>query len=477
MSSAPVNSDQLYEARLRRYVAAMHNKKPDRVPLRPFLAEFTAVYAGYTCQQVTHDYPQALAAARQTAAAFDFDAVVGNMVYVWTGLTQAIGLKYYGVPGIHVGANVGFQYLEPPEDASFMNADEYDALIADPTGFLFNTWLPRVCTEVVPPGTPATLRNNLSFLKGGMAMMEYFGALGAQGAQLRSQGMPSAIAGILKAPLDILGDKLRGYMGLMQDLFNQPEKVRAACEALAPHLAHIALTSSDLEYNVPCTIWMHRGGVPFVRPEDFENCYWPTLRPILDELWQNGHQVLLYGEGDWSAHLERFAELPDASIIFHCDRTPVQKAQAVLGDRFCLSGGLPNNLLAYGTPEQVRDKCKELIDIAGRDGGYVMDASAIVQNDGRIDNIAAMVETTREYGVYGGEPDDAAINLAPPSNPPQHAGISKTKTARSAGVCFPWEEKRQEIASISGDEALVRRIWEQVDSLGHTYIWHLLVSF
>ena len=51
--------------------------------------EFAAKYAGYTCQEVTHDFEKAFQAARKCAADFDWDAVVGNRVYVWTGLTQA----------------------------------------------------------------------------------------------------------------------------------------------------------------------------------------------------------------------------------------------------------------------------------------------------------------------------------------------------------------------------------------------------
>ena len=111
------NMEQLYATRLRRYVSAMRNEKPDAVPIRPFVAEFVASYAGYTCQEVTHDYEKAFAAVRQCAAEFDWDALVPNMVYVWTGLTQAIGLEYYGVPGIDIPADVGFQYIEPSESA------------------------------------------------------------------------------------------------------------------------------------------------------------------------------------------------------------------------------------------------------------------------------------------------------------------------------------------------------------------------
>ena len=156
--------EQLYAERLKRYVTAMQNGKPDKIPIRPFVAEFTAKYAGYTCQQVAHDYEMAFAAARKCATDFDWDAIVPNMVYVWTGLTQAIGLKYYGVPGIDVPPDFGFQYREPSEEEAFMKPDEYDALIEDPTGFLFNVWLPRVSTDVSAMGEPTSFRNNLSFL-------------------------------------------------------------------------------------------------------------------------------------------------------------------------------------------------------------------------------------------------------------------------------------------------------------------------
>lgn len=47
--------------------------------------------------------------------------------------------------------------------------------------------------------------------------------------------MPSAIAGIPKSPFDIIADKFRGYLGLLRDLIEQPEKVKKAAEALMPH--------------------------------------------------------------------------------------------------------------------------------------------------------------------------------------------------------------------------------------------------
>jgi uroporphyrinogen-III decarboxylase len=464
----------LYEQRRRRYLTALRNGKPDRVPIRPFAAEFVARYAGFTCQEVTHQPAKAFEATCRAAADFGWDATVPNMVYVWTGLSEAMGLKYYGAPGIGVDPNHGFQYLEPAEENAWMKADEYDALIADPTGFLYETWFPRVSADVVRPGAPNTFRNNLAFVKGAMAMLQYFGSFGPAIQQLQEEaGVVPAIAGILKAPLDIIGDKLRGYIGLTMDLLEQPDKVLAACEALAPHLCHTALTSADPEKELPIGFWMHRGCTPFVTPQQFDTFYWPTLKPIIQELWKNGQQTLFYAEGNWDNHLETFTELPEQSIVYHVDRGDIFQAHKVLGDKFCLSGGISNYLLAYGTPEEVRTQVREVIEGVAQNGGYIVDAAAIMQNDSTVENVRAMTEACHEFGGYN-NPD-----YEMPERKAMDAGSVDWSKAgyRAPGVCVPWAEKKQEIPALYGDEDIVRQVWEETDALGHMFIWQCLVSF
>lgn len=480
-TNAAQDMEQLYQTRLRRYVTAMRNGKPDCIPIRPFVAEFTGRYAGYDCQQLAHDYELAFAAARQCAADFDWDAVVPNMVYVWTGLTQAIGLKYYGIPGIDVPPETGFQYREPSQQDAFMRPDEYDALIEDPTGFLLNVWLPRVAAPVRAPGQPTSQENHLSFLKGGMAMLQYFTAFGTQNARLRAEsGTVPALAGIFKAPMDILADKLRGYLGLVEDLFERRDKVVAACEALMPHLYHVALTTSDPSGLLPIGYWMHRGGVPFVSPEIFQNIYWATVKPIVQQLWANGRQTLFYAEGSWDYHLKSFAELPEHSIVYHVDQGDVFRVHRELGDKFCISGGVPNVLLAEGTPDDVRQLCRKIIDGVARDGGYIMDASAIVQNDAKVENVRAMTDATREYGVYS---DGTLAPLPPlPATDPSRTGDARLHpdpdtSVRAPGVCLPWQKQLKQIGHITGDEALCRRVWENIDSLAYAYVWQVLLSF
>ncbi len=477
-----MNTEQLYQERLTRYVTALRNEKPDKIPIRPFVAEFTAKYAGMTCQQVCHDYNFAFEAAVKCAKEFDWDAVVANMVYVWTGLAQAAGLRYYGIPGIGIPHTVGFNYVEPPEEQAFMREDEYDALIDDPTAFLYNVWLPRVSTEVARIGQPATYRNNVALVKSSMAMLMYFYAFGPQIARLRTEcGMPSAIAGIFKAPFDIIGDKLRGFVGLTMDMHRQPDKVLKACEALAPHLTHVGLTSADAAKQVPIGFWMHRGCVPFINPKQFASHYWPTLKPCIEEFWKHGHQTMFYAEGKWDFHLDDFATLPERSILYHVDKGDIFLAHQKLHHKFALSGGIPNALLSYGTPDEVRAHAKKVIDGVAKDGGYIMDASAIMQDDTSIENLRALTDFTREYGVYSGQASAASLNPLRPcdgADESKTAGMSGRATPRvKPGVCYPWQEKVKELPEITGDQDLVRKVWENVDALGNMYIWQLLLSF
>jgi hypothetical protein len=411
---------------------------------------------------------------------YEWDAVPANMIDVWPCITDAASVRYYGVPGVDVPPDRGFQYVEPPEDQSFMCADEYDRLIDDPTAFLYEVWLPRASRRIAGAGTPNTFRSNVALINSAMAMVQYFNAYGPHCARLTNvAGTPGALCGIFKAPLDILGDKLRGYIGLTMDLYEQPGKVLKACEALMPHLHWLASQSADPGSQAPIGYWMHRGGVPFVRPEHFDTSYWPTVRPIVEQLWKEGHQTMFYAEGNWDAHLDAFHELPERSIVYHIDRGDPQTVHDKLHDKFAISGGLSNVTLAFGTPEQVRTEVRQLINILGKEGGYIMDANAIMQNDTRPENMKAMVEATREFGVYD-DPDTPLEELVvrPQGDFKPYHPIPPA-TGRPAGTCVTWQEHLRDIncEKIQGCPELAERVWNMVDANGVTYIWQMLLSF
>jgi hypothetical protein len=470
----PQTPDDLYQQRLVRYVTALYNGKPDRVPLRVFAEEFAAKYCGYTNYEVACNHELQFDVNRRFAVETGIDSIQTNSIVNWFGMQKALGWKGITFPGIGLPVNAVNQWSEPvTEEEAFLKADEYDQFIDDPTAFLLNVWLPRFTTHLGRPGEPVSFAHNMSLINGILAYDLFFDTWRAKTAELVQAGIVPAVSSVLKAPLDILGDKLRGYVNLCFDLHERRDKVIAACEALMPHLFSLVAGSADPERNIPSIVWMHRSSVPFIARQDFADIYWATLKPIIGELWARGQQLVLYAEGNWDHHLYSFAELPEKSVIFHVDKTDLAAAHRVLGDKFCLSGGIPNGLLANGTPAQVRAACRKAIDTAARDGGYIMDASALIMDDARVENVKAMIDFTLDYGTYSQAGTALAPNLEEIKRAvrPQPKGIPLPEQKRKPGVCVPWDEKKTDLPEIQGDERTAQSAWEKVDSLGYAFLW------
>jgi uroporphyrinogen-III decarboxylase len=75
------------------------------------------------------------------------------------------------------------------------------------------------------------------------------------------------------------------------------------------------------------------------------------------------------------------------------------KAKEILGDNACIAGNLPVSVLYTGTSQEVKEGCRRLIETCAPGGGYILTASASM-NQGNPDNLRAMMEAAKEYGVY-----------------------------------------------------------------------------
>jgi uroporphyrinogen-III decarboxylase len=131
----------------------------------------------------------------------------------------------------------------------------------------------------------------------------------------------------------------------------------------------------------------------------FREFYWPYLRRALVTLIDKGVIPVIYWEADFSSRLEVIGDVPPGKMIYHLSNTNYEKAKAVLGGVTALMGNVPNMTLLSGTPDDVRAYCKKLIDVAGKGGGLIVD-SAIMLDEAKPENLKAMFDFTREYGVY-----------------------------------------------------------------------------
>ena len=67
------------------------------------------------------------------------------------------------------------------------------------------------------------------------------------------------------------------------------------------------------------------------------------------------------------------------------------------GDRLTLHGAVDEQeLLPYGTPEDVRRTVKHLIRVVGKDGGYIVCPAHAIQPDTPVENVVALYEAANE---------------------------------------------------------------------------------
>jgi uroporphyrinogen-III decarboxylase len=217
--------------------------------------------------------------------------------------------------------------------------------------------------------------------------------------EAQAAGFPPLLGSFAHAPFDLLGDTLRGTHGIMMDMYRQPAKLQEAMEIVTPWIVEAAVSGANVS-GVPIIFMaLHKGDDTFMSEKQFETFYWPYLKKVVLGLVAEGCVPLLFAEGSYNKRLEAVKDLPRASVVWWFDRTDMARAKKILGDRNCISGNVPTSLLCTGTPKEIREYCRNLIEVCGKDGGYILNGGASVHNT-TAPNLRAMMEAVEEYGRY-----------------------------------------------------------------------------
>jgi uroporphyrinogen-III decarboxylase len=347
------------------------------------------------------------------------DTLAGTALYGPGKVLEILDYKLYRWPGHGVPATESYQCVED----EYMRADEYERLINDPSDFFYRSYLPRVfgtldpwrllspLTDIlelpsvgpamVPFGLPEMQKTLKRLMEAGQAAIEWIQACGRIDRSLVSSlGLPGFMGGFTKAPFDTIGDTLRGTRAVMLDKFRQPKKVLAAMERLVPLAIDAGVRAAKNSRSPVVFIPLHKGADSFLSNKDFDTFYWPSLKAVILGLIQEGLVPYLFAEGGYNRRLETIVDpdIPAGTTVWMFDQTDMKEVKKRLGGWACFGGNVPSSLLMASTPEAVRTHVKQLIDDVGRDGGYVLSTGAVV-DDARPENLHAMIDTCKEYGV------------------------------------------------------------------------------
>ena len=141
------------------------------------------------------------------------------------------------------------------------------------------------------------------------------------------------------------------------------------------------------------------GADGFLSDEQFKKFYWPTLKQVIEGLVEGGCIPFPALEGFWNSRLEIMQDIPEGKTLWMVDQSDIAKVKETIGKKACLTGNVSSSLLQLATPDEVRDYCKKLIDTIGQDGGFILSNGAFF-DEGSAENIKAMFDFSKEYGVY-----------------------------------------------------------------------------
>ena len=414
---ASPEAEKSYQDRVNRFIRAFQLEKPDRVPCILPVSNYPAYYGGSDLRTVMYDYDELKRTWRKYLHDFpDSDTFFGPGMVPSGKALEAVDYKLYRWPGHGIsGDTTSYQCVE----GEYMKADEYDDLLKDPSNFWLRTYLPRVFGAFeplrnIPPfttieeiaimsfvayGRPDVQAAFQALLEAGRESMKWVATVMEISMEAMQLGFPSVMAGLAKAPFDTLGDTLRGTQAIMMDMFQRPDKLHAAMEKISSLTIDAALGNVSPAGPPIVMMPLHKGADGFMSRKHYETFYWPTFKKVIMAIVNEGILPILFAEGSYDQRLDIISELPKGAVAWWFDQTNMADAKKVLGDRACLIGNVPTSLLMTGTPQEVKDYCRKLIETCAPGGGYILSGGANIDK-GDPDNLRAMMEAVNEYGTY-----------------------------------------------------------------------------
>ncbi len=389
---------QLYEQRITDLVTTASFQEPKHIPILAGVLTWPIGYYNLNLNELL-DKPQELAEKFCNI----FDEVYIDLAHL-SGIStplrtlQALGSDTFFLSDD--GSTIQHQ------ERCFMEPSDYDALIANPKGFMLNTLGARKL-ESLRAGDDASYQTLVNAAKEQMVYNKINPAIA--GIMKDKYGI-APITGRTKVypPFDYIFDRLRGFKGTMTDVRRNRAKLLEATNAMQDFVKGWATSASSAGWTFGAG-GIENNGYPyavstlhcptFMRPKDFEELYFPTFRELVEAVYNNGSKTVLFCEGSWEKFLPLLRELPKGSTICMIDEDDPVMMKRELEGYATICGGVPLGMLSGATKEQCLDEAKRIVDGCAPGGGFIFcpDKSLCCGNDVNIENFAAVNDFVHNY--------------------------------------------------------------------------------
>ncbi len=413
-------NDQLFAEREKRFNDVVALRKPDRVPVIPLVTHyFPTRIKGISHKEAGYDCALRHRAVKEATLEFGWDMCPTSGVFSSRAF-DALGITQTRWPGGTLADDAPFQFVE----GEYVLEDEYDQFLADPDGFTLTTIFPRIAGNLsalgqLPfplywlsssysltrqgaalAGLPEMRRALESLLKVADVFEEESAIMRAHVQDMADLGYPLVNGSGVIPAFDTVSDFFRGLKGSSLDIYRNPDKLKRATDLMQPACIGMCMAAAKATGNPRVFIPMHRGADGFMSEAAFEEFYWPSFKELVETLVDAGLTPIPLFEGNYTSRLKYLAELPPGKIAAHFDHVDRKKFKEICGDVMCFWGNVPSSLMCTGTPQEVKDDVKQLIDLFGDSGALIIESTQGIPDEARPENVMALREAVDEYGVF-----------------------------------------------------------------------------
>ncbi len=368
------------EERLRKTIRF---EKVDKILSGPSIMQFAATYAGISQKEFIDDPDKADIAYDKTFIELGgWD--IGRPFIARRGSGPVGFAMMTARPGRELAQNSVVQFVEH----EIMTVEDYDYLIDNG----FNALQKRLAERLPQPPL-----KEMSEEERKQAEERDARRIKTETDKWDRRGVVSLMTGMGSIPPFDFFSIHRSLSKFPMDVRRIPDKVKAAIKACTPDIIANAKKSLEGAGIMRIGTASSRSSATFISTRQFEEFVLPTWLEFVWAMADTGADIIFHCDCDWTRFLPYFKEFPAKRCVLQLDgATDIFKAREILGDHMALHGDVPAPLLTLGTPEQVYDYCKTLIERIGSGGGFILSSGCSTPDNSKIENVRAMVRAGNE---------------------------------------------------------------------------------
>lgn len=192
----------------------------------------------------------------------------------------------------------------------------------------------------------------------------------------------------------------RGIENSLADMAGEPEFARRLLTRIVDkNMTYLEdlLAATEIDGVLLGSDWGTQRGL-MMSPTVWDEMIRPGEQREYDLIKAHGRDVWIHSCGNIEALIPTLIEMGvDVLNPIQPEAMDISKLKAEYGDRLTFWGGVSTQqVLPYGTPDEVRCETRRVRDVMSRNGGYILAPSQAIQADVPVENMIALIETAKE---------------------------------------------------------------------------------